>query len=233
MRELRDLRRPNLMAPTRCGPPRCYARRDLPPEFPTSLIDKPPVPARQIAVEVAGQPRFRRAHVCIRLSQSPRGDSRQRRARASGPALHALAKRRQVTMADVAAEPVVAHNDLAAASVLRPSSSTHSGSTWRSRCRPRRHQAGTELQLGGHAARLCAIRTRERPIVALPVSGVSRKRQHARVPQSAPLARGDAFLTVAQEKRLESAATEACAPGTPARSASPTLRSPAPALGGL
>jgi DNA-binding transcriptional LysR family regulator len=122
------------------------------------------------------------------------------------PPSHPLAKRKQVTMEDVAEEPVVAHNDPSPARerVLRLFEQRHV---------PLRMvislpsldgiKRAVELQLGvALLPRRCAItEIASGRLVAVPVSGVSRKRQVMIVCRKEHRSHAaDAFLGVAQEK---------------------------------
>jgi DNA-binding transcriptional LysR family regulator len=122
------------------------------------------------------------------------------------PPSHELAKRRQVQMEEVAKEPVVAHNDPSPARerVLRLFESRHI---------PLRMvislpsldgiKRAVELQLGvALLPRRCAItEIANGRLVAIPVAGVSRKRQVMIVCRKAHRSHAsEAFLTVAQER---------------------------------
>ena len=121
------------------------------------------------------------------------------------PPSHELAKRRQVAMEDIATEPVVAHNDPSPARerVLRLFEERHV---------PLRMvislpsldgiKRAVEMRLGvALLPRRCAITEIEKGrLVAVPVAGVSRKRQVMLVCRRTHRSHAsDAFLTVAQE----------------------------------
>src|SRR5262249_22265153 len=122
------------------------------------------------------------------------------------PPAHPFARRRQVTMDDVAAEPVVAHNDPSPARerVLR---------LFEQRQIPLNMvialpsldgiKRAVELGLGvALLPRRCAVtELASGRLVAVPVAGVSRKRQVTLVCRRAHRSHAaDAFLAVAQEK---------------------------------
>jgi DNA-binding transcriptional LysR family regulator len=129
------------------------------------------------------------------------------------PPTHSLAKRRHVAMEDVAKEPVVAHNDPSPARerVLR---------LFEERQIPLRMvislpsldgiKRAVELKLGvALLPRRCAItEIANGRLVALPVTGVSRRRQVMLVCRRAHRSHAaDAFLSVAQEKSRDLSAT--------------------------
>ena len=203
VRELRDLRRGRVLI----GANEAAVHTLLP------LIDAVPpalsrhrhrCPPRAGATDcrrsAAGQPRFRRADVPSAEAGPARSAGRHRRARAAGAASHDLAKRRQVTMEDVAQEPVVAHNDPSPARerVLRLFEEHHV---------PLQMvislpsldgiKRAVELKLGvALLPRRCAItEIASGRLVAVPVAGVSRKRQVMLVCRKAHRSHAaDAFL---------------------------------------
>ena len=124
------------------------------------------------------------------------------------PPSHALAKRKQVAMEDIAEEPVVAHNDPSPARerVLRLFEERHV---------PLRMvislpsldgiKRAVEMQLGvALLPRRCAItEIANRRLFAIPVAGVSRRRQVTLVCRKAHRSHAaDAFLTVAQDSKI-------------------------------
>jgi DNA-binding transcriptional LysR family regulator len=126
------------------------------------------------------------------------------------PPHHPLAKRKQVSMEDVAGEPIVAHNDPSPARerVLRLFEERHitlkmvialpslDGI-----------KRAVELKLGvALLPRRCAItEIASGRLVAVPVAGVSRRRQVTIVCRKAHRSHAaDAFLRVAQEKENQS-----------------------------
>ena len=209
MRELRDLRRGRVLI----GANEAAVHTLLPlisrfrQGFPEIDIDVRRVPARQIAVEVQqgsldfGALTFHPAEEGL-LEVAVGSDELVLLV----PPSHALAKRRQVTMEEVAAEPVVAHNDPSPARerVLRLFEQRHiplnmvialpslDGI-----------KRAVELRLGvALLPRRCAItEIASGRLVALPVVGVSRRRQVTLVCRRAHRSHAaDAFLEVAQEK---------------------------------
>ena len=209
MRELRDLRRGRVLI----GANEAAVHTLLPlisrfrQGFPEIAIDVRRVPARQIAVEVQqgsldfGALTFHPAEEGL-LEVAVGSDELVLLV----PPSHALAKRRQVTMEEVAAEPVVAHNDPSPARerVLRLFEQRHiplnmvialpslDGI-----------KRAVELRLGvALLPRRCAItEIASGRLVALPVVGVSRRRQVTLVCRRAHRSHAaDAFLEVAQEK---------------------------------
>ena len=120
---------------------------------------------------------------------------------------HPLAGRRQVKMDELAAEPVVAHNDPSPARerVLRLFEDRHIPLNMViSLPSLDGIKRAVELQLGvALLPRRCAItEIAGGRLVAIPVAGVSRKRQVTLVCRKAHRSHAaDAFLTVAQEKR--------------------------------
>jgi len=209
MRELRDLRRGRVLI----GANEAAIHTLLPliarfrARYPDIAIDVRRVPARQIAVEVQqgsldfGALTFHPTEEG--LLQVPVGSDELV---LLVPPTHALATRRQVAMADVAPEPVVAHNDPSPARerVLRLFEEHHV---------PLRMvislpsldgiKRAVELNLGvALLPRRCAItEIASGRLVAVPVAGVSRKREVMLVCRKAHRSHAaDAFLDVAQSK---------------------------------
>ena len=209
MRELRDLRRGRVLI----GANEAAIHTLLPlmarfrQKVPDIAIDVRRVPARQIAVEVQqgsldfGALTFRPAEEGL-LEVVVGSDELVLLMSPS----HPLSKRRQVTMEEVAGEPVVAHNDPSPARerVLRLFEEHHV---------PLRMvialpsldgiKRAVELKLGvALLPRRCAItEIASGRLVAVPVSGVSRRRQVMLVCRNAHRSHAaDAFLGVAQEK---------------------------------
>jgi DNA-binding transcriptional LysR family regulator len=209
VRELRDLRRGRVLI----GANEAAVHTLLPViarfrrQFPEITIDVRRVPARQIAVEVQqgsldfGALTFHPAEEG--LLEVPVGSDELV---LLVPPSHPLATRRQVTMEDVAEEPVVAHNDPSPARerVLRLFEQRHV---------PLRMvislpsldgiKRAVELQLGvALLPRRCAItEIANGRLVAVPVAGVSRRRQVMIVCRKEHRSHAaDAFLGVAQEK---------------------------------
>src|SRR3989449_6811767 len=209
MRELRDLRRgrgligANEAAVHTLLPLIGRVRRN----FPEIAIDVRRVPARQIAVEVQqgsldfGALTFHPAEEGL-LEVAVGSDELVLLV----PPSHALAKRRQVTMEEVAAEPVVAHNDPSPARerVLRLFEQRHIPLNMViSLPSLDGIKRAVELRLGvALLPRRCAItEIASGRLVALPVVGVSRRRQVTLVCRRAHRSHAaDAFLEVAQEK---------------------------------
>jgi DNA-binding transcriptional LysR family regulator len=208
VRELRDLRRGRVLI----GANEAAVHTLLPlvarfrERYPDIAIDVRRVPARQIAVEVQqgsldfGALTFHPAEEGL-LVVSVGTDELVLLV----PPTHELAKRRQVQMEDVAAEPVVAHNDPSPARerVLRLFESKHV---------PLRMvislpsldgiKRAVEMKLGvALLPRRCAItEIASGRLVAVPVSGVSRKRQIMIVCRKSHRSHAsDAFLQVAEE----------------------------------
>ena len=209
MRELRDLRRGRVLI----GANEAAVHTLLPligrfrQRVPEIAIDVRRVPARQIAVEVQqGSLDFGA------LTFHPVEEGLLEVAVGSDelvllvPPSHALAGRRQVTMEEVAGEPLVAHNDPSPARerVLRLFDQRHitlnmvialpslDGI-----------KRAVELSLGvALLPRRCAItEIANGRLVAVPVTGVSRRRQVTLVCRRAHRSHAaDAFLAVAQEK---------------------------------
>ena len=209
VRELRDLRRGRVLI----GANEAAVHTLLPlvarfrQRHPDITIDVRRVPARQIAVEVVqgsldfGALTFRPSEEG--LLEVPVGSDELV---LLVPPSHQLARRRQVTMEDVAEEPVVAHNDPSPARerVLRLFEERHV---------PLRMvislpsldgiKRAVELKLGvALLPRRCAItEIANGRLVALPVAGISRRRQVMIVCRKAHRSHAaDAFLAVAQEK---------------------------------
>src|SRR5499426_3554693 len=209
VRELRDLRRGRVLI----GANESAVHTLLPlvarfrQRYPEIAIDVRRVPARQIAVEVQqgsldfGALTFHPAEEGLLVV--PVGTDELVLLM---PPSHELAKRRQVAMEDVAKEPVVAHNDPSPARerVLRLFEQHHiqlnmvialpslDGI-----------KRAVELKLGvALLPRRCAItEIASGRLVAVPVAGVSRKRQLMLVCRKAHRSHAsDAFLAVAQEK---------------------------------
>ncbi len=209
MRELRDLRRGRVLI----GANEAAVHTLLPlvatfrQRFPDIAIDVRRVPARQIAVEVAqgnldfGALTFHPSESGL-LEVTVGSDELVLLV----PPTHPLARRRQVTMADMAAEPIVAHNDPSPARerVLRLFEQ-HRLPLNMVIALPSLDgiKRAVELQLGvALLPRLCAItEIASGRLVALPVAGVSRKRQVTLVCRKAHRSHAaNAFLAVAQEK---------------------------------
>jgi DNA-binding transcriptional LysR family regulator len=209
MRELRDLRRGRVLI----GANEAAVHTLLPliarfrQRYRDIAIDVRRVPARQIAVEVQqgsldfGALTFRPTEQG--LLEIPVGSDELVLLVHPG---HALAGRRQVTMEELATEPVVAHNDPSPARerVLRLFEQHHielkmvislpslDGI-----------KRAVELKLGvALLPRRCAItEIASGRLVAVPVAGVSRRRQVMLVCRKAHRSHAsDAFLAVAQEK---------------------------------
>jgi DNA-binding transcriptional LysR family regulator len=209
VRELRDLRRGRVLiganeAAVHTLLPLFAQFRD---RYPDIAIDVRRVPARQIAVEVQqgsldfGALTFHPTEEG--LLQVPIGSDELV---LLVPPAHALAARRQVAMSDVALEPVVAHNDPSPARerVLR---------LFEEHQVPLRMvislpsldgiKRAVELKLGvAMLPRRCAItEIASGRLVAVPVAGVSRKREVMLVCRKAHRSHAaDAFLIVAQDK---------------------------------
>src|SRR5499427_334805 len=207
MRELRDLRRGRVLI----GANEAAVHTLLPligkfrHSYPDIAIDVRRVPARQIAVEVQqgsldfGALTFHPEEEG--LLEIPVGSDEL--VLLVSPA-HDLAKRRQVTMAEVAAHPVIAHNDPSPARerVLRLFEEQHiplnmvialpslDGI-----------KRAVELNLGvALLPRRCAVtEIANKRLVAIPVQGVSRKREVTLVCRKSHRSHAaDAFLKVAQ-----------------------------------
>jgi DNA-binding transcriptional LysR family regulator len=212
VRELRDLRRGRILI----GANEAAVHTLLPliarfrRQYPDIAIDVRRVPARQIAVEVVqgsldfGALTFHPAEQGL-LEVTVGSDELVLLA----PPSHPLAKRRQVTMEEVAQEPVVAHNDPSPARerVLRLFEQRHI---------PLRMvislpsldgiKRAVELKLGvALLPRRCAItEIASGRLAAVPVTGVSRRRQVMIVCRKAHRSHAaEAFLRVAHEKHAE------------------------------
>ncbi len=211
MRELRDLRRGRVLI----GANEAAVHTLLPvigrfrQRVPEIAIDVRRVPARQIAVEVQqgsldfGALTFRPAEEGL-LEVAVGSDELVLLV----PPSHALATRRQVTMEEVAAEPVIAHNDPSPARerVLRLFDQRHIPLTMVIALPSLDGiKRAVELNLGvALLPRRCAItEIANGRLVALPVTGVSRRRQVTLVCRRAHRSHAaDAFLKVAQEKAV-------------------------------
>jgi DNA-binding transcriptional LysR family regulator len=213
MRELRDLRRGRVLI----GANEAAIHTLLPlmasfqKKFPDIAIDVRRVPARQIAVEVQqgsldfGALTFRPAEQGL-LEVAVGSDELVLLL----PPSHPLASRKQVTMADVAGEPVVAHNDPSPARerVLRMFEEEHIALNMViSLPSLDGIKRAVELELGvALLPRRCAItELASGRLVAVPVQGISRKRQLTLVCRSAHRSHAaNAFLAVAREESTES-----------------------------
>jgi DNA-binding transcriptional LysR family regulator len=212
MRELRDLRRGRVLI----GANEAAIHTLLPlmarfhDKVPDIAIDVRRVPARQIAVEVQqgsldfGALTFRPAEEGL-LEVAVGTDELVLLV----PPTHALATRRQVTMEDVAAEPVVAHNDPSPARerVLRLFEQRRIALNMVIAL-PSLDGIKRAVELGLGVAllpRRCAItEIASRRLVAVPVAGLSRKRQVTLVCRKARRSHAaNAFLAVAHEKERE------------------------------
>ena len=212
VRELRDLRRGRILI----GANEAAVHTLLPliarfrRKYEDIAIDVRRVPARQIAVEVVqgsldfGALTFRPAEDAL-LEVTVGSDELVLLA----PPAHALAKRKQVTMEEVAQEPIVAHNDPSPARerVLRLFEQRHI---------PLRMvislpsldgiKRAVEMKLGvALLPRRCAItEIASGRLAAVPVTGVSRRRQVMIVCRKAQRSHAaEAFLAVAQERNSE------------------------------
>jgi DNA-binding transcriptional LysR family regulator len=209
VRELRDLRRGRVLI----GANEAAVHTLLPVvarfrrQYPEITIDVRRVPARQIAVEVQqgsldfGALTFHPAEEG--LLEVPVGSDELV---LLVPPSHPLAKRRQVTMEDVAKESVVAHNDPSPARerVLRLFEQRHvSLRMVISLPSLDGIKRAVEMQLGvALLPRRCAItEIANGRLVAVPVTGLSRRRQVMIVCRKEHRSHAaDAFLAVAQEK---------------------------------
>jgi DNA-binding transcriptional LysR family regulator len=209
MRELRDLQRGRVLI----GANEAAVHTLLPligrfrERFPDLSIDVRRVPARQIAVEVQqgsldfGALTFRPTEAG--LLDVPIGTDEL--VLLVHPE-HALASRRQVTMEQLATEPVVAHNDPSPARerVLRLFEQRHITLKMMIALPSLDGiKRAVELKLGvALLPRRCAItEIADGRLVAVPVTGVSRRRQVTLVCRRANRSHAsDAFLNVAQEK---------------------------------
>jgi DNA-binding transcriptional LysR family regulator len=212
MRELRDLRRGRVLI----GANEAAIHTLLPlmarfrEKVPDIAVDVRRVPARQIAVEVQqgsldfGALTFHPAEEGL-LEVVVGSDELV----LLMPPSHPLARRRQVTMADVAGEPVVAHNDPSPARerVLRlfeehqiPLNMVISLPSLDGIKR------AVELKLGvALLPRRCAVtEIASGRLVAVPVAGISRRRELTLVCRKAHRSHAaNAFLAVAQDKARE------------------------------
>src|SRR6476646_4475596 len=211
--ELRDLRRGRVLI----GANEAAIHTLLPlmarfrQKVPDIAIDVRRVPARQIAVEVQqgsldfGALTFRPAEEGL-LEVAVGSDELVLLLTPS----HPLARRRQVTMEDVGAEPVVAHNDPSPARerVLRLFEERQiSLNMVISLPSLDGIKRAVELKLGvALLPRRCAItEIASGRLVAVPVAGISRKRQLTLVCRKAHRSHAaNAFLAVAQEKNARS-----------------------------
>jgi DNA-binding transcriptional LysR family regulator len=209
MRELRDLRRGRVLiganeAAIHTLLPLMAVFRERVPDI---AIDVRRVPARQIAVEVQqgsldfGALTFRPAEEGL-LEVVVGSDELVLLV----PPTHHLAKRRQVSMEDVASEPVVAHNDPSPARerVLRLFEERHIPLNM-AIALPSLDgiKRAVELKMGvALLPRRCAVtELASGRLVAVPVAGISRKRQLTLVCRKAHRSHAaNAFLAVAQEK---------------------------------
>ena len=210
MRELRDLRRGRVLI----GANEAAVHTLLPliarfrQRYPDIAIDVRRVPARQIAVEVQqgsldfGALTFHPTEEG--LLEVPVGTDEL--VLLVQPA-HALASRRQVTMEELASEPVVAHNDPSPARerVLRLFEQRHIALKMVIALPSLDGiKRAVELKLGvALLPRRCAItEIASGRLVGVPVAGISRRRQVTLVCRRAHRSHAaDAFLAVAQEKR--------------------------------
>jgi len=209
MRELRDLRRGRVLI----GANEAAIHTLLPlmarfrRRVPDIAVDVRRVPARQIAVEVQqgsldfGALTFRPSETGL-LEVAVGSDELVLLV----PPSHPLASRRQVTMEEVGNEPVVAHNDPSPARerVLRLFEE-HRIPLQMMIALPSLDgiKRAVELKLGvALLPRLCAItEIASGRLVAVPVTGVSRRRQVMLVCRKAHRSHAaNAFLQVAQEK---------------------------------
>jgi DNA-binding transcriptional LysR family regulator len=207
-RELRDLRRGRVLI----GANEAAVHTLLPlvakfrRKVPDIAIDVRRVPARQIAVEVQqgsldfGALTFRPAEEGL-LEVGVGSDELV----LLMPPAHPLAKRRQVTMEDVGAEPIVAHNDPSPARerVLRLFEQRHITLNMVIAL-PSLDGIKRAVELGLGVAMLprrCAItEIASGRLAAVPVAGISRKRQLTLVCRKAHRSHAaNAFLAVAQE----------------------------------
>jgi DNA-binding transcriptional LysR family regulator len=209
MRELRDLRRGRVLI----GANEAAVHTLLPlmarfrQRVPDIAVDVRRVPARQIAVEVQqgsldfGALTFRPAESGL-LEVAVGSDELVLLLYPS----HPLAKRRQVTMEEVAAEPIVAHNDPSPARerVLRLFEQKHIALNMVIALPSLDGiKRAVELKLGvALLPRRCAItEIASGRLVAIPVGGVSRRRQVTLVCRKAHRSHAaEAFLQVAQGK---------------------------------
>jgi len=212
MRELRDLRRGRVLI----GANEAAIHTLLPlmarfrQKIPDIAVDVRRVPARQIAVEVQqgsldfGALTFRPGEEGL-LEVVVGSDELV----LLMPPSHPLAKRKQVTMEEVAGEPVVAHNDPSPARerVLRLFEE-HQIALNMVISLPSLDgiKRAVELKLGvALLPRRCAVtEIASGRLVAVPVAGISRRRQMTLVCRKAHRSHAaNAFLAVAQEKTRE------------------------------
>ena len=177
---------------------------------PDIALDVRRVPARQIAVEVQqgsldfGALTFRPAESGL-LEVVVGSDELVLLV----PPTHALAKRKQVTMEEVAGEPVVAHNDPSPARERVPRLfKEHQIALNMVISLPSLDgiKRAVELELGvALLPRRCAVtEIASGRLVAVPVAGISRRRQMTLVCRKAHRSHAaNAFLAVAQEKTRE------------------------------
>jgi len=209
MRELRDLRRGRVLI----GANEAAVHTLLPlmarfrQRAPHLTLDVRRVPARQIAVEVQqgsldfGALTFRPPETG--LLEVPVGTDELV---LLVPPTHALAKRKQVSMEDVAGEPVVAHNDPSPARerVLRLFEEHHVPLNMViSLPSLDGIKRAVELKIGvAMLSRRCAVtELASGRLVAIPVNGISRKRQITLVCRKDHRSHAaNAFLAIAQEK---------------------------------
>jgi DNA-binding transcriptional LysR family regulator len=215
MRELRDLRRGRVLI----GANEAAIHTLLPlvarfrERYSEVAIDVRRVPARQIAVEVQqgsldfGALTFHPTEPG--LLEVPIGNDELV---LLVPPTHPLAGRRQVTMEELAVEPVIAHNDPSPARerVLRLFEQRHI-SLKMVIALPSLEgiKRAVELKLGvALLPRRCAItEIANNRLVAVPVAGISRRRQVTLVCRRAHRSHAsDAFLAVAQEKAARNGA---------------------------
>jgi DNA-binding transcriptional LysR family regulator len=212
MRELRDLRRGRVLI----GANEAAIHTLLPlmarfrKKLPDIAVDVRRVPARQIAVEVQqgsldfGALTFRPAEQGL-LQVTVGTDELVLLV----PPSHPFAARKQVSMSEVAAEPVVAHNDPSPARerVLRMFEAQHiTLNMVISLPSLDGIKRAVELKLGvALLPRRCAVtEIASGRLMAIPVSGISRKRQVTLVCRDAHRSHAaDAFLAVAKEAARE------------------------------
>ncbi len=212
MRELRDLRRGRVLI----GANEAAIHTLLPlmaqfrAKVPDIVLDVRRVPARQIAVEVQqgsldfGALTFRPAEEGL-LEVVVGSDELVLLMSPS----HALAARKQLTMEDVASEPVVAHNDPSPARerVLRLFEDKHISLKMMISL-PSLDGIKRAVELGLGVAllpRRCALtEIAQGRLVAVPVTGISRKRQMTLVCRKAHRSHAaNAFLAIAQAAKIE------------------------------
>jgi DNA-binding transcriptional LysR family regulator len=210
MRELRDLRRGRVLI----GANEAAVHTLLPVigrfrrSYPDIAIDVRRVPARQIAVEVQqgsldfGALTFHPTEEG--LLEIPVGSDELVLLVSPN---HELSKRRQVSMDEVGRCPIVAHNDPSPARerVLRLFEENHIALNMVVAL-PSLDGIKRAVELGHGVAllpRLCAVtEIASKRLVAIPVNGVSRKREVTLVCRKAHRSHAaDAFLRVAQEKQ--------------------------------